>query len=142
MRVPKPQVQQSLNPKDYKVRIVVFGTRHYNNRKEFHHELMEYIEQFEGQDILFISGDAKSGADYLIIRWCLKFGYPCKRMPADWDNDGKAAGFIRNTEMAKISTNGLGFWNGHSNGTGQMLEELEKFKVPHRKLIVEIDNEV
>lgn len=144
MRKPKPQSLQSTNPKDYKVRIVVFGTRHYENRREFHEELMDYIEQFGEEPILFLSGAAKSGADNLIIRWCLKFGYPFKPYPADWDRYDKGAGFIRNTEMAQDATHGLGFWDGSSNGTNDMKEKLSLVEAEFRIVKVEIpkDNDI
>lgn len=131
-RQPRPQKEQSTDPRDYKVVLVVFGTRGYQDRKEFHEELCNYIEQFEDKPILFVSGAAPSGADDLIIRWCRKFKYPCLAMPADWDKFGKAAGFIRNTEMAKISNAGLGFWDGQSPGTRQMISELDYYEISHR----------
>lgn len=136
-RVPKPQEKQSTSVEDYKHIVVVFGTRGYSDRKQFHEELMNYLDLFEGEPVLFVSGAAKSGADDLIIRWCKKYKYPCKLMPADWDTHGKAAGFIRNTEMAKIATHGLGFWDGESRGTKQMKDELKYYELSFR--IVKID---
>lgn len=100
---------------------------------------MNYIEQFDGQPILFISGAAKSGADDYIIRWCRRYRYPCLQMPADWDQYGNGAGFMRNTEMAKIATHGLGFWNGVSGGTKHMNNELTYYNVPYRTIIVKTD---
>ena len=136
-RVPRPQKEQSTNPCDYKVIIVVFGSRGYRNKKEFHEELMSYLDHFPDQPILFVSGAAPSGADDLIIRWCRRFHYPCLLVPADWDKYKKAAGFIRNTEMAKLATNGLGFWDEESPDTKQMIGELLYYEISHRVVKIE-----
>lgn len=125
---PKPQAQHSLDPRDYDIRIIVAGSRGYNDRREFHNVLCAYLERFEGKNVLFISGAAPTGADDLIIRWCKKFKFPCKEMPADWDNPdyGKRAGYIRNAEMGKIGTHLLSFYDGNSRGTAHMIDEAMK----------------
>lgn len=139
MQLPKPQEKQSLDPRDYKVVCVVFGTRYWNDRKYFHAKVCEFIEDQEGEPILFISGAAPSGADNLIIQWCDKFRYPCLKMPADWTNElgrlnfnPKAAGFIRNEEMSQVANNGLCFWDYVSTGTADMLARLESKKIQPR----------
>lgn len=125
MVVPPVQELQSLEPRDYEIRIIVAGSRGYNDRQEFHDVLCAYIERFEGKPILFISGAARTGADNLIILWCKKFGYPCKEMPADWDNPelGKRAGYVRNSAMASVGTHLLEFYDGQSRGSAHMIDE-------------------
>lgn len=142
MRTPVRQELQSLDYRDYKHRVVVFGTRYYNNKLEFHDEMMRLLDQLNGEPVIFISGAAKSGADYLIIRWCRKFGFPIILYEADWDKNGKAAGFIRNTEMAKVATRGIGFWDGKSSGTKHMREQLDYYSVAHKTIYVEIPDAV
>lgn len=124
MEVPTGQENQSINFKDYKIIIVVFGTRQYNNKREFHSFMVEYIKRFD-EPILFLSGAASSGADRFIIDWCKKFKYPCHEMPADWDKHAKAAGYIRNVAMSDIATNGVAFFDGTSPGTNHMIENCE-----------------
>ncbi len=146
-RRPPPQKQQSLDPKQYAVRIVVYGSRFYTNKQEFHDEVMNYIEQFEGQNILFISGAAHTGADDYILRWCKHHRYPCLPVPAQWDDPSKpkgynpAAGFIRNETMAALATHGLGFWDGESSGTNDMTRRLLDHEKPHRVIRVEVDKD-
>ena len=134
----------SLNPEDYEIRIIVAGSRGYNDRRQFHEVLTDYIKQFD-KPFLFISGKASSGADELIIRWCKKFSHPCKEMPADWENldvphpviktraDGKQynahAGHDRNLAMARIATHLLVFYDGKSTGTRNMLSLAKQFKL-------------
>jgi hypothetical protein len=116
---PKNQEKQSTNPKDYKVRIIVAGTRKWKDKKLFHEIIVDYLERFS-EPVLFISGAANSGADRFIIDWCKKYNYPCLEMPADWDTHGKSAGYVRNTEMAEIGTHLVCFWDTVSRGTAHM----------------------
>ena len=140
MRIPKRQKEQSLEPTKYKVRILLFGTRGFNDRKRFHNDMCDMIETHADEPILFISGAANTGADRLIIEWCRKFGYPCLEMPADWKNPkgfneklgyNPTAGFERNESMARIATYGLGYWDGVSTGTADMIDRLEKRNVSY-----------
>lgn len=136
-RIPKAQEKQSTDLRDYQHIVVVFGTRYWEDRRVFHEEVMDLIESLDGEPLIFLSGGATTGADDLIIRWCKKFRYPFEIYEADWDKNGKAAGFLRNTEMAKVATRGLGFWDGKSNGTRQMIQELNYYEVSHK--IIRID---
>lgn len=119
--IPPPQEKQSTDPKDYKYRIIVAGTRYWADRKLFHETLMEYLTRFD-EPVLFISGAAPTGADRLIIDWCKKFKYPCLEMPADWDSLGPGAGYARNADMAEIGTHLLCYWDIVSRGTKHMRE--------------------
>jgi hypothetical protein len=118
-KTPKPQENQSNNPKDYKIRIIVAGTRKWTGKVLFHEVITEYIERFN-EPILFVSGAARTGADRYIIDWCKKYQYPCMEIPADWDAYGKGAGFIRNAEMLEVGTHLVCFWDGKSKGTAHM----------------------
>lgn len=46
--------------------------------------------------------------------------------PADWNKHGKAAGPIRNRQMAAVAHAGVVVWDGESRGTLNMLTELVK----------------
>jgi len=81
-----------------------------------------YIDKLNSKDITFITGMAKSGADALIIRWCEEHDYPWVGFPADWDKHKKAAGYVRNVEMADEGTHLLAFWDTISRGTKHMID--------------------
>ena len=49
-----------------------------------------------------VSGCAK-GADTEGENWARSLDIPIKRFPADWNNWGRMAGFIRNAEMAQYA---------------------------------------
>lgn len=119
--IPSTQELQSLDPKDYKNRVIVSGTRYWTDKKMFHDTLIEYLTRFDSP-ILFISGANSTGADRLIIDWCKKFKYPCLEVPADWDTQGKGAGYSRNSDMAELATHLLCFWDMISSGTKHMRE--------------------
>ena len=72
-------------------------------------------------EIEIVSGTAR-GADKLGERYADERGYKIARFPADWSNNGKAAGFIRNEDMARYSNALIAFWDGKSRGTKHMID--------------------
>lgn len=106
--------------KQFVTHLIVAGSRNFNDYDLFTTELTKYTESLQ-KPILFISGGASSGADDLIIRWCLEKEQPCRKVLAEWQKYGKSAGYIRNTEMAKDATHLLAFYDGCSPGTKHML---------------------
>jgi len=69
-----------------------------------------------------VSGTAR-GVDTLGERWAREHGVPVRRMPADWDEHGRAAGPIRNREMAAYGDALVAVWDEQSAGTRSMLRE-------------------
>lgn len=72
-----------------------------------------------------------SGADALGERWAHGdlFGCPVTPFPADWKKHGKAAGPLRNAQMAMAAhmlwgSQGMliALWDGKSRGTANMIE--------------------
>ena len=114
--IPPPALSHSLNPKDYRVIIVVSGTRKWADKVKFHTHITQYLRRFN-EPVLFVSGAAPSGADRMIIQWCARYNYPCIEMPADWDTYGPQAGFVRNFDLLNIGTHFATFWDGVSPGT-------------------------
>ena len=51
---------------------------------------------------------------------------PVKRFPAQWATHGKAAGPIRNAEMASYADALIAVWDGKSRGTKNMIENAQK----------------
>jgi hypothetical protein len=88
---------------------------------EWHH-LMEALESYRNDITEVVSGGAQ-GADALGERYAREAGLPLKRFPADWAKNGKAAGPIRNREMAAYAQALIALWDGKSRGTANMIEE-------------------
>ena len=70
-----------------------------------------------------VSGRAK-GVDKLGERWADHNKIPVKPFPADWDKHGKAAGLIRNEEMARYADALVAVWDGESRGTLNMINTM------------------
>ena len=79
-------------------------------------------------DIVIISGAAK-GADSLGERYALERGYAVEHFPADWKKYGRAAGKMRNAQMADIANALIAFWDGKSSGTKNMIDTAMKKKI-------------
>lgn len=65
--------------------------------------------------IVIVSGTAR-GADTLGERYAHERGYAVEQYPADWEQHGKAAGPVRNKQMADVADALIVFWDGLSVG--------------------------
>jgi hypothetical protein len=84
--------------------------------------------QFEIDEV--VSG-GYYGVDQLGERWAKNHDIPVKRFPADWDRHGRAAGLIRNSEMAEyadalIAVQGKNSKGENSHGTKDMIWKAKK----------------
>lgn len=105
---------------DYKV--VIAGSRTFEDYEKLKN-VCDYMlsEKTKTHNIVIVSGCAK-GADTLGEKYAAERGYEVLKFPADWNSYGKLAGFIRNTEMAKVGNACICFWNGKSKGTENMID--------------------
>lgn len=114
------------------LKIVIAGCRNYNN----YYEAKEYIdfcirEIKKNNTIVILSGGCK-GADMLGERYAIENGYEIRRFVANWDKYGKAAGPIRNEQMAKEADYIICFWDYKSRGTKSMIENAKKYSKPYK----------
>lgn len=72
-----------------------------------------------------VSGKAR-GVDKLGELWAEAYSIPVKLFPADWAKHGRAAGPIRNEQMAKYADALIAVWDGESRGTGDMIKQATK----------------
>ena len=101
-------------------RIIIAGGRDFRNY-DLLVETMNHLLSNISDDITVVCGKAR-GADTLGEQYAKEHGYSVRYFPADWDRYGKAAGYIRNTEMAKNADALVAFWDGVSLGTHHMIE--------------------
>lgn len=112
------------------MKLVIYGSRSIRESGVLLSNITSWIvNKFGVYPSLVISGTAP-GADRIGEKWANDRGTPVQRMPADWDEHGKRAGFLRNTSMAEIADGGLALWDGVSRGTAHMTSELERLKKP------------
>lgn len=101
------------------MKLIIAGTRAFNRYDILKKYVEEYIEKHQGKEIEIVSGHAE-GADKLGEKFAEEKGYPLTIFRANWDKYGRAAGPIRNEEMAKYATHCIIFWDGKSPGTRNM----------------------
>lgn len=77
-------------------------------------------EHFEGVAVTEIVSGACRGADISGEQFADSARLPVRRFPADWTKHGKAAGKLRNREMADYADAALVFWDGMSSGAADM----------------------
>ena len=119
------------------LRIIVAGSREFNDYDLLRDTLMDYLDFMDDKDVVdnpsqvkFISGTAK-GADTLGEQFAYTYEYDVIRFTADWNTYGKSAGYRRNAEMAKYASEAYGvlfaFWDGQSRGTKHMIDLANKY---------------
>lgn len=106
------------------MKLLIAGKRDFKDQQFLDDIMDNYVRLFGAPDEV-IHGDAR-GADTLGKNWAISRGYPLKAYPADWDKHGKSAGFIRNKEMGVYADKLIAFWDGFSNGTSHMIDEMKK----------------
>ena len=100
------------------MRIIIAGGRDFDDYETLCRVCDHMLSKQE--DIEIVSGTA-NGADKLGERYAQERGYPIKHFPANWDEFGKAAGYLRNKEMADYGDALIAFWDGKSRGTMHMI---------------------
>lgn len=100
-------------------------------------EVLGFLKLFYGADLGVIHGAAR-GLDSLVQQVCEELGIKVRGYPADWNTHGRAAGHVRNAEMAKR----LAYWrdvHGHTvqlvswpggNGTMGMRSDAASYNIP------------
>lgn len=76
-----------------------------------------------------VSGAAR-GVDAAGEWWAKYMAIPCTRFPAVWKAHGKAAGPIRNNQMALYADALIAIWDGKSRGTLNMIEAMRALGKP------------
>ena len=107
---------------------IVAGSRDYVDASDIYDHLDWVHDEYGIMQV--VSGGAK-GVDSIAEEWAELEGIPCKVMLADWEQHNKAAGHIRNREMAEWvlkecartkDTSGLiAFLRNESRGTKGMI---------------------
>jgi len=114
-------------------RIIIAGSRKYND----YHRMLEKLDNLgihlinTIDPIEIVSGHAP-GADTLGERFAKAYDYPLKIFPADWEKYGRAAGPIRNEQMAKYAAEAdrgmlIAFPIGESRGTRNMIKLAQQY---------------
>ena len=111
-------------------RLIIAGGRDFDNYPALRKKL-DYLLKSVYDDIQIVCGKAR-GADQLGERYAKEKGYKIRYFPADWDGDGRSAGFIRNAKMVENADALVAFWDGKSKGTEHMIKTANEKKLDVR----------
>ena len=117
-------------------RVVVAGCRDFNDYARAKVFIDKCIRNIRYQyTLVFVSGGCR-GADMLGERYAKENGFAVERYSADWETYGKAAGPVRNRQMAEIADYVICFWDGKSRGTSSMLDLATSLGKPTKLLMI------
>lgn len=114
------------------VKVIIAGGRDYELEEADFLLLDSLHSKYNFTEV--VSGTAR-GIDTDGEYWANLSKIPIKRFPANWVKHGKAAGFIRNTEMANYADALIAFEGG--NGTQHMVQQARKLGL---KIILNVMN--
>ena len=102
------------------MRYIIAGGRDFDNI----YIMAQALDPFEEDITEVVSGTAR-GADSIGEQWARGRDIPIKRFEPNWEQYGKSAGFIRNSEMGAYADAAICFWNGKSAGTKHMIQTMK-----------------
>jgi hypothetical protein len=100
------------------MKVIIAGGRDFND----YLLLLQAVVKANFDITEVVSGGAK-GADALGELFARDMDLPLSCFPANWDLHGRAAGPIRNGEMAQYADALIAMWDGTSSGTRNMINQ-------------------
>ena len=117
------------DPEAERFRVIIAGSRNFAD-----YELLKSKCDFlfsKRKPTAILCGEAR-GADTLGKRYAEANQIPVLSFPADWEQYGRKAGYIRNSAMAEHADALIAFWDGQSRGTRNMIEIAQSMLIPTR----------
>ena len=110
---------------------LVVGTRTFTDYDLFCNILDKILSSKNEKTIIIVSGGA-NGADKLAEKYASDHNYHLIVFPAEWNEYGKKAGYVRNEKMheyiaSKKERGVVAFWDGKSKGTAQSFKLARKY---------------
>lgn len=100
------------------MKVIIAGGRDFND----YLLLLQAVVKADFDITEVVSGGAK-GADALGELFAHDMDIALSCFPANWDKHGRAAGPIRNGEMAQYADALIAMWDGTSSGTRNMINQ-------------------
>lgn len=91
-----------------------------------HVDVVAFAVEQSGFVITEIASGMARGVDLAAVEYAHRMGIPLVPFPADWDNEGRSAGFNRNVRMADWGDQLIAIWDGKSKGTKHMIDIAKK----------------
>ena len=117
------------------LKVIIAGSREFEDYYFLEKKLNHIFSKWPFSEIEVVSGGAK-GVDHLGEMYAEAKGCALKVFPADWNEHGKAAGPIRNKQMAEYATHLVAFWDGKSRGTKNLIDTAKKLELKFK--VIEI----
>lgn len=116
------------------MKLIIAGSRHLDIPKEM---IDWIIGQFQDLNDVneIVSGTAK-GVDTSGELFAKRYNMGLTKFPANWEEYGKKAGHLRNAEMAEYADALLLVWDGLSNGSANMKNQMLKLDKPVYEFII------
>lgn len=115
-------------------RILITGSRSWDDIEYIRATFAQLAKEIRN-DITLVSGACPTGADRLGEIVAAELGWDIERYPANWNQHGRSAGFIRNTEMVETNPDlVVAFIRNKSKGatmTANLSKKKELFTIVH-----------
>lgn len=108
------------------MKIIIAGSR-----KVSKYEIVAAAIHFSGlaDDIEEVVSGGAQGVDEYGEEWAEEHDLPIRRFVPEWEKHGRAAGPIRNRQMAQYANGAIIIWDGVSRGTSSMIQEALKARL-------------
>lgn len=137
------------------MKLIIAGSRHLVDvdiNNIMYHYFMDNTSDFHPERVVEVISGGCNGIDKLGEQWAkeeywfdhghtYKKSISIKYFIPDWKTHGKAAGPIRNRQMAEYGDALLLIWDGKSRGSASMKKEMEKLNKPIYEIILKESNE-
>lgn len=121
------------------MRLIIAGSRTLTPSFGF---IRSCVRMFEIQELKEIVCGMAEGVDSEGLHFGSHLELTIAKFPADWNKHGKAAGPIRNKQMAEYGDVLLLIWDGESRGSLSMKKEMQKLRKPIYEVILKNENKV
>lgn len=123
----------------HKFSVVVAGSRDFQNYQLLKATVSQILSaKLLTHSVEIVSGTCR-GADKLGERFAKEFGLSVREFPADWDKHGRAAGPIRNRQMAEYADAVIVFLPPNSRGSKSMMTIAGDLGKPLRVICIDDD---
>ena len=109
-----------------KMKVIIAGSRHMAHDMS----LLSCAIARAGWEITEVVCGLAKGADTWGKYWAQYYNIPVKEFPADWEKYGKAAGVLRNKQMADYADTAIVFIWDNSRGSKNMIDTMQKLGKP------------
>jgi hypothetical protein len=98
--------------------------------------LQELMLTLVGNPRVILNGHCPTGIDKVAAKMTSFSEWELEIHPPLWKEHGKAAGPIRNKQMAEVADKLLLVWDGESKGSANMKSEMQKLGKPVIEVII------